>query len=707
MTGAETSIFWTLAGTFSHLAGACIAAMVAVLIFARRARFGQAGDAIIASLVLTAVWCLSSAALGPEVLVSGMAEVLRNLAYIFVLYRLFAGDGRHESVAQVQPVLGALAFAGFLQCAMMAVQWRQGVEFAANELLFHLGVLLRMLAAVGGLVLVHNLYAGAVGKARAALRWPAAALALAWGFDLNLYTIAYLLDRWPSELAALRGLIVAGYALLLWLGTAAERDAMRFRPSRAVAFQSFSLLVIGAYLITMVGVSQWLSLAGGDYSRLLQFGFLIAASAVAVILLPSRRLRGWFRVSLAKHLFQHRYDYRAEWLRFTATMGRGGDDSTSLYERAVRAVADITDSPAGLLLAPGDNGELTLAARWQWPTAEIPAEALGSAAIAFFENRGFIVDLDEVRTGQQRQGEAAIVPGWLIDDPRAWAMVPLLHYDRLVGVVILARPLSVRRLDWEDLDLLRVIGQQLASYLAENAGQAALTEANQFDDFHRRIAFVMHDIKNLASQMALLARNAERHADNPAFRADMLVTLRNSTDKLNALLARLSRYGGPNIDALAEVQGHEVIAAAADRFRVCHNVIVAQVQECAVAADAESLEQVLIHLVQNAIDASPEGTPVFLSGTLEGLQYRIEVLDSGSGMSPDFVRNKLFKPFVSTKQGGFGIGAYEARELVRAMRGRLDVESREGLGSRFILRLPIFAASDLLQSLNSQSVKVA
>ena len=77
----------------------------------------------------------------------------------------------------------------------------------------------------------------------------------------------------------------------------------------------------------------------------------------------------------------------------------------------------------------------------------------------------------------------------------------------------------------------------------------------------------------------------------------------------------------------------------------------------------------------------------------------IEVIDSGEGMSPEFVRSRLFKPFVSTKPGGFGIGAYEARELVRAMRGRLDVESREGLGSRFTIRLPLAATAELIDNL--------
>src|SRR5690606_19382205 len=125
--------------------------------------------------------------------------------------------------------------------------------------------------------------------------------------------------------------------------------------------------------------------------------------------------------------------------------------------------------------------------------------------------------------------------------------------SRLLGVVVLARPAFARTLDWEDFDLLRVIGRQLASYLAEQASQDALGEAQRFDEFNRRIAFVMHDIKNLASQLSLLARNAEKHAEKPEFRADMLLTLKKSSEKLNALLARLGRYGPQPGEAVASI----------------------------------------------------------------------------------------------------------------------------------------------------------
>jgi putative PEP-CTERM system histidine kinase len=429
----------------------------------------------------------------------------------------------------------------------------------------------------------------------------------------------------------------------------------------------------------------------------------LLASALALALLPSKKVRGWLRVVIAKNLFQHRYDYRAEWLRFTDTIGRAGSDSSPLPERAVQAVADITDSPSGLLLTPREEGGLAIAARWNWPQIEVPAPAMEQAGARFFEESQFILDLDDIRAGRTHGIPAAGSPTWLLEDQNAWALVPLLHYERLVGVVVLSRPPLARLLDWEDFDLLRVIGRQLASYLAEQTTQDALGEAQRFDEFNRRIAFVMHDIKNLASQLSLLARNAEIHADKPEFRADMLITLRNSTDKLQALLTRLGRYGGAGNGQQQLVDLDGVLARVARQYENHQGVVLLDREPCTVRGDAEALEQALVHLVQNAIEASDADTPVFLDLRLDGANAVIEVVDSGCGMSPEFIRTRLFRPFHSSKQGGFGIGAFEARELVRAMGGRLDVESREGIGTRFLIRLPLMATIELMNRRNDTS----
>ena len=702
MSGAVWSSL-TFAGYFASTIAALV---MASWLYARRARLAEASGACAAAFTITAGWSLARPVLGPGTVWDDLLLGASYLAWLWALYRMFAQDGRHASVGPIRPVVAALGFVGLLLVAIALAAAGERTTAGIDEIL-RLGAALRLLFCAGALVLVHNLYAGAAGPARAVLRWPAAALGGMWFYDLNLNTVTYLAGGAPAVLAALRGAVPLVMAGLFALGTMSRERQQPFRPSRAFAFQSLSLFLIGTYFVLMVVAFQGIAAAGGDFLGLVQIAFLAAASALALVLLPSKRLRGWLWVWMAKHLFAHRYDYREEWQRFTRTMGRAGPEAPSLPRRVIQAVADVTDSPAGLLLTPAEHGGLALEADWHWPDAEIPARAMEPQAAHFFAQSQFIVDLDHWRAGKEERVPSTAVPQWIADDQRAWAMVPLLHYERLLGVVVLARPAFVRTLDWEDFDLLRVIGRQLASYLAEQASQDALGEAQRFDEFNRRIAFVMHDIKNLASQLALLARNAEKHADNPAFRADMLVTLKNSSEKLNTLLARLGRYGQQPGEATTPVQVRPLLRAISERYAAQHPVVSLDGPPLIVEAQPEALEQALMHLVQNSVEASPGGETVVLDARGDALDVVIEVMDSGTGMTPEFVRSQLFKPFQSSKPGGFGIGAYEARATIQAMGGSLDVESREGLGTRFVVRLPRAGAKLPGAAQDEEKAKVA
>lgn len=216
----------------------------------------------------------------------------------------------------------------------------------------------------------------------------------------------------------------------------------------------------------------------------------------------------------------------------------------------------------------------------------------------------------------------------------------------------------------------------------------SLADARRFDEFNRRFAFIMHDIKNLVSQLSLVARNAERHAENPAFRADMIATLQASVRKLNDLLARLSPGAARESDPPRPVDVHRIVESVVAAKSRAHDVRFEGEAALTARADAVALEQAIVHLVQNAIDASAPGDPVDLRAFESGGDIVVEIADRGCGMSEDFVRSRLFQPFVSTKEKGFGIGAYEARALVGAMGGRLEVESAVGEGTRFTLILP-------------------
>ena len=684
-----------LAGVLAWLAGALLSAAALIWLwrFGERARPDRAG--LMVASGCSVVWCALAAGLGAGHDATLIAAMARNLALLATIFSLFAADGRTASLKPIRPVMIALVLVQLLQPVVLLVE--DALAGGANALraVFEVRVLIDMLVSIGALMLLHNLYAGAASALRPVLRWTGIGLAGIFAYDLNLNTMAYLGGAMPAVLTDLRGAFAGVMAVIFALGMSAAGPRVQFSPSRAVTFRTLSLLLIGVYLVGMVLVAKSLALIGGDIARASQMVFLVIAVLAAAIALPSPRLRGWLRVTATKHLFQHRYDYRQEWLRFTRTIGRGGAGNASLEERAVKALADITESPAGLLLMPNEEAQLELTARWNWQTLAVPAIAGEFALSGLLEQHNLVLALDEARRGIDHHGEAALVPSWLREAEDAWALVPLIHFDRLVGVIVLARPRNPRQLDWEDFDLLRTAGQQLASYLAEQAGQQALMDASRFDEFNRRMAFVMHDIKNLVSQLSLLAANAEKHADNPAFRADMLVTLRNSADKLSALLARLGRYGSGQVNALGPIELIELAQSIADRFKGVHPVALTRETPVHVIGNREALEQALIHLVQNAVDVSEAGMPVFLDVTAEGLHGTIEVVDAGQGMTPEFVRTSLFKPFVSSKAGGFGIGAFEARELVKAMGGRIAVESRVGLGTRFSVTLPLADAMRL------------
>ena len=638
-----------------------------------------------AALGLTGTWLLLAAVIGPESAVTRIAESGRNLGWLgfmFVLLRLGEGDQRKAAVSAVYGVVAmVILFEILIDLSLGSVASHPDIGAA----IAFAALVLRLMATIGALVLVHNLYTAAAPVARPGIRLPMIGLAVMWVYDLQLYTVAYLAAGWTSELFALRGLVLVLLAPIFALA-ARRNDGWKVRLSRTIAFQSLSLVAIGAYLVVMVIITNALEHFGGENARGAQVAFVFGSTLAALLLLPAAPFRAWFKVKISKHFFQHRYDYRTEWLRFTETIGRPGSDGGSLDQRVVQAIADITESPGGLLLLPDDSGGLATHARWNWASADAPAQAGDTGLARHFETTGRIVELDAVRRGEGP--DAGAMPDWMIALPSAWAAVPLVHYDRLAGVVLLARPAIGRTLDWEDFDLLRVVGRQVASYLAEARGQEALSEARRFDEFNRRFAFIMHDIKNLVSQLTLLARNAERHADKAEFRSDMIATLKESATRMNDLLARLSQHNKARAVEPRPLPLLASVERVAIAKRALHPVILDGADDLFALADQARLEQIVGHLVQNAIDASPANEPVCVTVRRRGIDATVEILDRGHGMSGDFVRTQLFKPFASTKTGGFGIGAFEARTLATSMGGRIEVESRESEGSRFTLILP-------------------
>jgi len=680
-----------LVAFWSHALAAALYSTLVLWELRRGIRIGSEHRMLLAALALTACWAWLTA-LQPDSILAAYTETARNLVWVGVLYRLATGDSGDLRQRGVMPVYAAVAGALGLQILFDTLPLMIGAN-EAGAAFRSAAIILRLTAAAGALVLVHNLYGQAAPASRAAIRLAMLGLALMWVYDLNLYTTAYVDRDAARGLFDWRGLAVAATAPLIALG-GARGEGWRIRLSRAATFQSLSLLAICGYFALMAVLAAALRGSGVDWTRNLAVAAMALLTFGAIVLLPSPRARGWAKVKLAKHLFEHRYDYRAEWLRFTETLGAWGPTAAPLGERVVKAFADMLDAPGGILLSAEDNNAFEPAADWNWPGSAQPGVTAGHESVAEFwraiARDGRIVDFEARRGGWDGARDAKLViPAELLAEPYAWAGIPLIHKERLVALVVLAAPDYNRALDWEDYDLLRTAGRQAASTLAEAHGQQALVNAQRFEDFNRRFAFILHDIKNLVSQLSLVARNAERHADNPDYRADMIVTLKSSVGKMNDLLLRIAPQGGARDVRLDAVELRPLLSAAIAAQRHRHEVQLLGEAGELVVADGAALSQAIGHLLHNAVDASPIGAPVVVRVDRDHDQLAIAIIDQGCGMDADFIRNRLFQPFASTKDGGFGVGAFEAKSLIAAMSGRLIVESRPGQGSRFIITLPL------------------
>ena len=268
--------------------------------------------------------------------------------------------------------------------------------------------------------------------------------------------------------------------------------------------------------------------------------------------------------------------------------------------------------------------------------------------------------------------------------------------------MILAQPRSRIKLNWEVIDLLKIAGSQAASYLAQQESTNALIIARQFESFNRMSTFIVHDLKNLVSQLSLLLSNAEKHKNNPEFQRDMLETLDYSVQKMKLLLHKLSRESSiehPSPLFIDKLLRQTLALKAAFEPKPELEILDPDLM---VVANWDRLERVIGHIVQNAVEATPKNGKVTIHISKLGAFIVIEIKDTGQGMSEEFIRERLFNPFESTKSAGMGIGMFESREYIHELGGQIEVSSHQNAGTTFRVMLPLHRHVDDVKNTTSQ-----
>ncbi|MCB1679201.1 MAG: PEP-CTERM system histidine kinase PrsK [Halioglobus sp.] len=675
-------------GLYSYATALLAYTVLSALVFLDR-RTHPVGWPLLLACVLTTVWAgiiAGSTLLDyPRIALMQLSEVARNAAWSVLLLKLIQmrlqqSDQAHSPgrwllwLAVGYGVVVAILFGTpwLLQALSLPEHWQRDLSFSCW-----------LAMSVAGLLLLEQIFRNSTEGGRWSSKFLCLGLGFLFAFDFFMYAQALLFRQLDATLWQARGILVALTAV--FVGISMRRtDGGSLQVSRHVAFHSVTLLAAGIYLILMATVGYFIRYLGGTWGGVLQITFLCASGLLLLALMFSGQIRARTRVWLSKNFFSYKYDYRVEWLQFTRTLSEGGEN---IPENIVRAIAHITQSPAGLLWSRTEDGQFVFTCHWQMAEPE-PDDKLQALPL-WLQQTQWIIDLQEWRRAPDVYQHLQL-PDFILAIPRAWLIIPLIFGERLQGIVLLRESDLQPDINWEDRDLLKVAGCQAASYLAQYQASRALVESRQFEAFNRLSAYVVHDLKNILAQQSLIVSNAAKHRNNPDFVEDVINTVGNSVERMTRLMEQM-RSGVRGIQT-QQIALHEVIqeAVASRRKALPQPQLLGCDQPLTVQADREQLLTVFTHIIQNAQEASSKTgrVAVRVREPRDG-RVVVEIDDDGVGMDEAFVRNRLFTPFDSTKGlTGMGIGAFESREFVRSLGGDIQVTSTPGKGSRFRIVLP-------------------
>lgn len=409
------------------------------------------------------------------------------------------------------------------------------------------------------------------------------------------------------------------------------------------------------------------------------------------LLCLSDRVSTWAKWFISTHFFKLRYDYREEWMRFSMLLFEN-DEKPNISTKVIKAIADMVESPQGVLFEWEDKRGYVLKDCWnsEFPNKDVVIESC--TFTDYIQQSQRALEFPS-RVGTDDRSFAFVsIPHAIRQFPWAWLLVPLLHGNRLHAFVILAHPkVSFFNVNWEVLDLLYMAGRQAVICLVQEQNMQALGIARQFEGYNRLSAFVMHDLKNVQSQLKLIQANKEKNGNNPSFINSVYQTVDHAAEKIDRLLlqmrGRQQSIKTQSFDVASAM--HKVIGLTDHRQPVPRLDWLVSSEQVEVIGEEDRFVNILCHLVENAQQATPMNGEVILSITIKDQYLVVSIQDTGCGMEPEFLTAGLYKPFVTTKgEKGTGIGVYEAREYVYAVGGRLGVETIKDKGSIFRLEFP-------------------
>jgi putative PEP-CTERM system histidine kinase len=546
------------------------------------------------------------------------------------------------------------------------------------------------------LVLVHleQTFRAAVGTMRWRIKFVVIGLAVILGTRLYVASQGVLFSAPDLALAGLESsALLIGCALLAVAYARTGLAEVEVHPSAAVLRSSLTILLAGAYLLIVGVLGRMAEQVGGAHAlEFRSFVVLLGLAGLAVLLL-SDRVRRWTHGFVARHFRRAEHDAAAAWTLLSQRLATVKDER-ALCAASARLVSETFGAlSVTVWLVDEASGHLRVSAS---TTGQAGASASGApsgtasnAVASGLGSRTSPFDLDSVRDDWAVELRR-LNPATFATGGRRWC-VPLRAGDQSLGAMVLADRVGGAAYTGEELELLACIGSQTASVLENLRLGGEVTQARELDAFRTMSAFFVHDLKNTAASLNLMLKNLPVHFDDPAFRADALRTVGNTARRIDELIAGLSALRDRPPARPVDTDLNQLVRRTLERVGsdMPGVELTAELQPLPAARlDPEQIEMVVANLVLNARDAVTGGGRVRVRTEHRDGRIVLSVADNGTGMSPEFVRDALFRPFQSTKRRGLGIGLFQSKRIVEAHGGRIAVESAVGVGTTFLVSFP-------------------
>ncbi len=676
--------------TISHAAGTVAFSLASLLILRGYLRKTIDSALLLATLIST-LWLsmitLQSYSGYPSFQIRYSTEILRNLSWAFVLISIVVfkqGTGIEKKPLFQNLKRGATVF--YLSIFVMLVyEAITETDFLEGKTL----LALQIASSVLGMILVEQAWRNASHHGRSNVRYLFIAIGVMFAYDFLLYSDALLFGYIDNGLWDARGAVNTLVTPLIAITTVnSHKQPVSVQVSRQMVFHTGTLFIAGVYLLVISSGGYYIKAFGGTWGDALRVIFFSGALLVMLVLLSSYTVRARLMLFINKNFFDYKYDYREEWLK-SINLLMDSTNQSPLEQRIISVLASLVESNKGALWLTSENKDLVAESYLNNKPIKHSQIESNAEIVDFFKKNNWIIDLKQYDTDPTKYNYLEI-PECITKLDKPWIIVPIYNQGTLYGFVVIGEPITQVELNWENFDIIKVVANQACSFLAQSIYQERLAQAKQFEAVNRTSAFMVHDLKTIIAQLSLLTKNAHKYKSNPNFVDDMIKTTEHTVDKMHHLLQQIRNPAVPhNFDSVDLVHMLERLVTHHKKSKPepkleCHD------KSIKVKADEEQLFSVIGHIVQNAQDATSKDGDVTISlRKSKGMAY-IFIQDSGTGMSDEFMKNQLFKPFVSTKGlTGMGIGAYQCREYLKKLGGNIEVTSQEAIGSCFTLHIPI------------------